>query len=165
MIFESAEICAGDDAANAVLCNYNPYFMVVEFCALLEINADSALCAGQFCSSKLLITVFVTRGREKCPGRVFCNPLYQFVAKEKQKKVISHSILFTFQFSVITRRSFSSSQLSSLYYTFRRTNLNGRRVKESFLALKNKKFSFCLRFPSISLAQSLLRLVPVNSEV
>lgn len=29
MIFESVEICAVDDAASAVLCNYNPYFMAV----------------------------------------------------------------------------------------------------------------------------------------
>lgn len=29
MIFESVEICAGVDVANEVLCNYNPYFMVV----------------------------------------------------------------------------------------------------------------------------------------
>jgi hypothetical protein len=29
MIFESVEICAGDDVANAIVCNYNPYFMDV----------------------------------------------------------------------------------------------------------------------------------------
>lgn len=33
MIFESAEICAEVDVADAVQCNYNPYFMVV-VCAL-----------------------------------------------------------------------------------------------------------------------------------
>lgn len=28
LLFESAAICAGDDVANAIGCNYNPYFMV-----------------------------------------------------------------------------------------------------------------------------------------
>lgn len=41
MVFESAAICAEDDAANAVLCNYNPYFMVGSLC--LEIKADSVM--------------------------------------------------------------------------------------------------------------------------
>ena len=35
MIFENVEICAGDDVANALVCNYNPYFMsLYEWCAL-----------------------------------------------------------------------------------------------------------------------------------
>jgi hypothetical protein len=40
MIFENVEICVGDDVANAVLCNYNPYFMGCGWCFVM--NADSA---------------------------------------------------------------------------------------------------------------------------
>jgi hypothetical protein len=29
MIFENVEICAVDDVANALVCNYNPYFMIL----------------------------------------------------------------------------------------------------------------------------------------
>lgn len=56
MIFGNVEICAVDDAANAVLCNYNPYFMVVG--VVLWKNADSAVrcnTPGQFLQLKTKI--------------------------------------------------------------------------------------------------------------
>jgi hypothetical protein len=104
MIFESAAICAVDVSACAVLCDCNPYFMAFfNGFGCLKLNADTGHSAmDEWCSK--VETFFFSDNDNFSPVSLFqadCrNPALS-------SKVISHSILFTFQFLVVfTQLSF-----------------------------------------------------------